>query len=255
MEFEIDCESKEHVFQSLSNGFACSTDDLENILLGIDIKEIYEGNWQNIDIPADKYLYQYTVKNIGDHKPLERVNWFHLTRTTRQNEFEDGIIPLGASFERIWSTLINISSDTVIKNNLKILKEKGVPDCHYALKHNDQFLWGPYAVLVKDTAFTMKDLAQHDYLRMPEIIEDICNGYKEKFGESIIEIIESSLVPKIVKFQSSMRVDTGCIEAALFYAYDLAKGNLPSINCVTCFDGKGVKIKQDSIICVTSIGN
>jgi len=255
MRFEIDCESKEHVFQSLSNGFSCSIDDLENILLDIDIEKIYADNWENIDIPSDQYLYQYTVNTFGNHKTLGKVNWFHLTRTTKQNEFKDGILPLGESLQSIWTTLIDIPTDAEIINNLKLLKENGVPNYHYNLKHNNRFHSGPYAVLVKDTAFTPESLCQHDYLGMPEIIEDICDGYNIKYGESIIEIIKSFLVPKIVKFQSSMCVDTGCIEAALFYAYELARGNPPSRNCVTCFDGKNAKINPESIIYVTTIEN
>ena len=253
MEFEIDCESKDKVFQSLCNGFACDSDKLRNILLALDIEKTYEKNWKNIDIPADEYLYEYAIKQLGNHKPLKRVNWFHLTRTTRQNEFKDGIIPLGNSLDLIWPMLIDIPTNTVIKNNLKALKNKGVPNFHYNLKHNDQFHWGPYAVLVKDTALNANDLAQHDYLGMPEIIEDICNGYEEKFGESIYEIYKSFLVPKIVKFQSSKRIDTGCVEAALCYAYEAVRSNQPSSNCVTCFDGEGSIIEPESIISVTTV--
>lgn|GEM_PF-560112 len=253
MEFEIDSESRDHVFESLCNGFSCKLDDLENILLGLDIEQIYEENWKSIDIPADEYLYQHTIQILGNHKPLKKVNWFHLTRTTKQNDFEDGIIPLGGTLERIWTTLISIPTEPVIKDNLNFLKNNGVPDFHYRLKHNDQFHWGPYAVLVKETAFNASDLSQHDYLGMPEIIEDICNGYEERFGDSIIEIYESSLVPKIVKFQSHQRLDSGCVEAALFYAYELVRGNPPSSNCVTCFDGEGIKIEPSSVISVTTV--
>ena len=251
MKFSLDCESKESVFQSLCEGFTCDDDSLKNILLELDIEKIYHDNWENINIPSEEYLYDYVIKKLGNHKPLEEVNWFHLTRTTKENEFNDGIIPLGASLERIWSTLIDIVNDVVIKNNLKLLKGNGVPNSLYQMKHNNLFHWGPYAVLVKETAF--RSSIQHDYLGMPEIIEDICNGYEEKYSESIINIYESSLVPKIVKFKSNKRVDTGCIEAALYYAYEAARGNPPSSNCITCFDSKGVKIEPESIISVTTV--
>jgi hypothetical protein len=251
MEFTLDCESKESVFNSLCKGFICTHDSLKNILLELDIEKIYHDNWKNIDIPSDEYLFNYVTKRLGNHKPLKEVNWFHLTRTTKENEFTDGIIPLGASLERIWPTLINIAPDAVMKNNLKLLKENGVPNSLYQMKHNDSFHWGPYAVLVKETAF--RSSIQHDYLGMPEIIEDICNGYEEKYGESIINIYKSSLVPKIVKFKSNKRVDTGCIEAALYYAYEAARGDLPSSNCITCFDSEGVKIEPESIVSVSTV--
>ena len=255
MEFEIDCDSKDKVFQSLSNGFACDSDQLRSILLELDIEKIYEKDWKNINIRGDEYLYEYAIRQLGNHKPLKMVNWFHLTRTTRQNDFKDGIIPLVDCLDRIWSMLIDIPTDKAIKNNLKALKNNGVPNFLYSLKHNSQLLSGPYACLVKDTAFNANDLGQHDYLRMPEIIEDICNGYEKKFGESIFEIYQSFLVPKIVKFQSSKRIDTGCVKTALYYAYEAVRSNQPSGNCVTCFDGKGSKIKPESIVSVTTVEN
>jgi len=255
MEFEIDCDSKDKVFQSLSNGFACDSDQLRSILLELDIEKIYEKDWKNINIRGDEYLYEYAIRQLGNHKPLKMVNWFHLTRTTRQNDFKDGIIPLVDCLDRIWSMLIDIPTDKAIKNNLKALKNNGVPNFLYSLKHNSQLLSGPYACLVKDTAFNANDLGQHDYLRMPEIIEDICNGYEKKFGESIFEIYQSFLVPKIVKFQSSKRIDTGCVKTALYYAYEAVRSNRPSGNCVTCFDGKGSRIKPESIVSVTTVEN
>lgn len=253
MEFSLDCESEEYVFQSLCEGFTCSRDNLINILLELDLEKIYQDNWEKIDVPSEEYLYNYAIDNIGNHKQLEVVNWFHLTRTAKANEFNDGIIPLGGALERIWPMLIDIAHDSVIKQNLKLLKENGVPNFLYNTKHNDPFHWGPYAVLIKDTAFRSSKLAQHDYLRIPEIIEDICNGYEEKYGESIINMCEAALVPKIVKFKSNKRIDTGCIEAALYYAYEAARGNPPSSNCITCFDSECVKIEPESIASVITV--
>lgn len=251
MEFALDCESKESVFKSLCAGFTFGRDSLINILLELDIAKIYQENWEKINITPERYLYNYVIQRLGNHKQLEVVNWFHLTRTAKANEFNDGIIPLGGALERIWTMLIDIAHDSVIKQNLKLLKESGIPNFLYNTKHNDPFHWGPYAVLVKETAF--RSSIQHDYLGMPEIIEDICNGYEKKYCESIINIYKTSLVPKIVKFKSIKRIDTGCIEAALYYAYEAARGNPPSSNCITCFDSEGIKIEPSSIVSVTTV--
>ena len=62
-------------------------------------------------------------------------------------------------------------------------------------------------------------------------------------------------MPKIVKFQSSKRIDTGCVKTALYYAYEAVRSNQPSVNCVTCFDGEGSKIEPESIISVTTVEN
>jgi len=254
MEFELDCESRELVFNSLCNGFDCDPNYLEKILLEIDIDKICAENWMKKDFPdAKMYLYDYVNNKLGKHKPLKQVNWFHMTRTSQNNEFKDGIHPLGEVLERIWMTLLNISPNTLIKKNLISLKNSGIINSHYLHKTKNKTQWGPFAYLVKDAAFSEKGICNHDYLKMPEIICDICDGYKEKFGESIINIYETCLVPKIVKFRSSKQLDTSCIRAALYYAYEMLKGKLHTSDSVAYFNGDGSLIMPDDIISVTSL--
>lgn len=141
--------------------------------------------------------------------------------------------------------------DKSAKENLERIQKHGVADFQYSLKHNDPFHWGPYAMLVKDTAYHSRDLGNHDYLRMPEIIEDICNGYQKQFGEPIIEFYEQLLIPKVVKFESSSRLDDGCIEAAIYFAYQYVRKMPPNGGTVTCFDGNGTGINFEDIISVS----
>jgi hypothetical protein len=78
-------------------------------------------------------------------------------------------------------------------------------------------------MLVKEVAFCPDDLSSHDYLRLPEILEDICSGYQETYGVSIHSQLSQQLVPTIVKFWCDEKIDINCVESALFYAYQKSK--------------------------------
>lgn len=251
--FELDCESGSSAIKSLSIGFSCTEQMLCNALLSIDIEQIYENEWDSLDIPSEQYLYNYIVDTFGDHKPLTSVFWFHLTRTTEENEFKDGVFPLGQSLDHVWDTMLSLAKDDEIRRNLSSMRHSGVNNYHYSAKHNDPIHWGPYAILVKVVANHSVELAQHDYLAMPEIIEDICNGYESQFGESIIENYEKKLVPKVVKFRSGKEVDIGCIEAALCYAYSFVRDLPPNGGAIYCFDGEGVVVGYSDIESVSKV--
>jgi hypothetical protein len=48
-------------------------------------------------------------------------------------------------------------------------------------------------------------------------MEDICNGYMEKFGVRIHEELSAGLKPRIVKFWSDQRCGEDCVQATLYY--------------------------------------
>ena len=78
--------------------------------------------------------------------------------------------------------LFKIFKDTEHDSRLHEFKKKGIKNYHYQLKTPDPFHWGPFAMLVRDVAFNAKAIGNHDYLWLPEIIEDIFNGYYGKYG-------------------------------------------------------------------------
>jgi hypothetical protein len=90
-------------------------------------------------------------------------------------------------------------------------------------------------------------MRNHDYLQLPEIMEDICAGYEREYGQRIYEQLENALVPKIVKFWSDERKDKTCVESAMYYLYSIPHG-LPLTMCSnTCFDGKNTPILSEQI--------
>jgi hypothetical protein len=244
----LDCESQDSTYRSLSNLFGCSKKALVSLLSAIHIDEIYQNVENSPDIAPDEYVFQEAIKKFRVNPVPHYVCWFHLTRTTQSATFAQGILPLGIALGAIWETLSKIFEGTVYHSNLVELKTTGIVNYHYNLKTPDAFHWGPFAMLVKETAFKASEMGNHDYLRLPEIIEDICNGYYDRFGSHIHEYVVNSLKPCIVKFKSLGRVDDGCIKAALYYLHVcIHKKNL-CIDANTCFDGKGKIVPFENII-------
>jgi len=59
----------------------------------------------------------------------------------------------------------------------------------YNLKTSSSIHWGPYAMLVKEIGFN--DVGNHDYLRVPEIVEDICLSFQQQYGIEVMTTTSS----------------------------------------------------------------
>ncbi|WP_372372710.1 hypothetical protein ACDI10_12500 [Vreelandella venusta] len=252
MAIVLDCSSEESAFKSVSSVFGCTEEILKSTLLSIDLDLIYESD-EDILIPNEEYLYNHVVKNVGSPKEFNSAVWFHGTRTSKENNFECGVFPLNDSLDFVWNILVLSAPSQECSDNLQFMRENGVYDCLYGLRVSNSIHWGPYGILIRDVAFDTDRLNQHDYLRMPELVEDILNAYKKQYGVCLYSHYEKVLVPKLVKFQCSSRLDKGCLEAALGYLYTRVRREKLDSMSVTCIDMSGVAITSKQIIAVEII--
>jgi hypothetical protein len=238
----LDCESETSTCQSLSSLFKCSENDLITLLGDIDIES-------RQDVPWKSYILQKVIEEFGNNATPNAVCWFHCTRTTQVNTFKEGILPLGEVLSGIWETLCVIFTDTKHYRNLINLQAKGVSgDIYNHRVSNPSRCWGPFAELVRDIAF-LEDGTRWDYFELPEIIDDICKGYKFEFDISIRDDVVKALKPCIVKFKSSYKVDNVCIiEGALSYLYGCIQGSNLCIDANYCFDGYNQTISSEDIL-------
>ena len=82
---------------------------------------------------------------------------------------------------------------------------------------------GPHALLVKDAFFCPLDLGHHDYLTIPEIVDDICMCYEESFGHPPLRaLFNRAATPCIVKFSSAP--GECALSNALLYAHSILQG-------------------------------
>jgi hypothetical protein len=249
----LDCETRETTLQSISDLYGSSVTEIGSYLANFDFDALSEEE-------SHQYHAHVNLKQKFDcqfGKPaqeLERVYWFHLTRTLADTNFEQGILPLEPSLEWVWHTISAIFANTEHAVNIDRLHTEGVSNFEFGLKLSNPVYGGPFAMLIREVAFRADEIKNHDYLKIPEIMEDICNDYFEKFDVRIHEVLSAGLVPRIVKFWSDQRCGEDCIQAALYYLHLSANGLALDANANTCFDGNNQFVPFDQITNVVDVG-
>ena len=115
------------------------------------------------------------------------------------------------------------------------------------MRTSDNFHDGPYAMLIRDTAFKSDEMGNHDYLKVPEIIEDICIRFKEVYSHDLLEMYIKSTQSCIIKFVSDF-ANPDNISAAIYYLHNKIHHKDLSIYCNNCFDGEGNHIPRENIL-------
>lgn len=245
----LDCESFDSALQSLALIFRCTPVLLRDFLSNPKIDSYFEENLY-LSMDFREYLYEVVLSNIGQPQVLDLVSWFHTTRIPKGTTFSDGILPLGAILPKLKIMLIDVLDDPEKEQFRTAIRTQGISNNHYSNKTNNDMHWGPFAILVRDVAFSTEKLNQHDYLGMPEIIEDICNGLHENDGPNWIELYRTKLKPAIVKFRSSKGMDDISIATALCYVRSCILQKELDCNSVYCFDGGNELVPYSDIVCV-----
>jgi hypothetical protein len=244
----LDCETFESAVNSLSRIFQTTPDILCSLLSVKEIAAHYETHWRELPDFKD-YVYAIAENHFGSPKPLDAVCWFHTTRILPGTTFSEGILPLGAALPSLKTRLIGAISNVHVREHLQdVLYSGGVADHHYLNKTQESLHWGPYAILVREVAFHATKLSQHDYLGMPEIIEDICNGFLKTAGIDLMPEFIEKLKPAIVKFIYTDNYDESCIATALCYAHSRIHEGAPCTNSVYCFDGENNPVPAQHIL-------
>lgn len=234
----LDCESFDDAVASLSKIFGTTPEKLQGLLAAREIGAHFEMHWKELPDFKD-YLYAVAESHLGCPLPVDSVCWFHTTRILPGTTFSEGILPLTAALPALKERLIGVVDDPSIKAQLRYaLYVGGVADHHYANKTQNSIHWGPYAILVRDVASCAANLSQHDYLAMPEIIEDICNGFNAQIREELLAVFDAKLRPAVVKFTAPVDHDQDYIATALCYVHSMLQEGKLDMNSVICFDGK-----------------
>jgi len=243
----LDCENYDSSIKCLADAYAAKISDVEALLSALDLEEEYRT--RKIPVPSDEYLAGLFQSRFG--RPVhvwDNIYWFHLTRVPANTDFAEGILPLRLALEKIWTALISVQDDARKRAILERLRDRGVPDYQYKLKAGVPLHDGPYAMLVRESAFHSAAMWNHDYLKMPEIIEDICNGYERHSGERICDEIANALKPCIVKFEDSDSADDRhLMHVVLYYCWSKCRNEELCHLANTCFDAKGKIIPRSAI--------
>jgi len=216
----LDCESVTSTYKSIEQILRIDESRLQRLFESIDI-----------DTSCGEECLRAVMKATGGEPRYDRTCWFHLTRTTPGNKFEQGLLPLGESIDLIWELLRSLAIPNVSKACWdafrRDLEGASCEPHHYALlyemKTTDKDHWGPFGMLIRDHAFEPIDLGNYDYLDVPEIVRDICICFSERSRFNLLQAFIDKTQPCIVKFfqDSAERND---LAAALYYLYNQFRG-------------------------------
>jgi hypothetical protein len=244
----LDCESFDTALASLAQIFRTMPETLKSLLSSKEIGAHFETHWQELPDFSD-YIYAVAERHFGSPLALDGVCWFHTTRVLPGTTFSEGILPLDAALPSLKERLLEAVDDASVREQLHhAFHSGGVGDHHYATKTQNSMHWGPYAILVRDVAFCATNLSQHDYLAMPEIIEDICNGFDEPMRKALEGTFRAKLRPATVKFTSLVDHDDAYIATALCYVHSMIQEGKLDTNSVICFDGKNNPVPPQDIL-------
>lgn len=245
----LDCDTRSSAVASVASIYGLSSQTIESFLRDFDIDAHYERTHPSQS--GDQELrHVFEAKFNVQPKQPDRVCWFHLTRAPKGTDFSEGLLPPSASLDRVWQAVLSVFEGTEHEVKLRELRHMGVPSWHYSTKVGNPIHAGPYAMLVRDVATQSKAIGNHDYLWLPEIMDDICAGYCERYGDPLYELLSQALVPTTVKFWSAKKRGNGCVAAALFYLYLSAHNEPLSLYANTCFDGENSPIPPSQVLSV-----
>lgn len=248
----LDCDNEHSMFESIREITGIQKNDLVDLFNHFNLEEFYESN-SDFHLSSDK-LFLVKLKEISNRSSFhfDKTNWFHLTRTIRANQFEKGILPLGESLDYLWDLLFSLQNGYLSLSEWNqfryFLESTSYSDAfQYQLKYKDEFHWGPYAMLIRKVAFYPKEIGNHDYLNVPEIIDDICYPFNEKYGFDLLSRFKEATVPCIVKFETN-NSDEQHMGIVVNYLYHRHHNLELSFHCNTTFDGMGKAIPRESIL-------
>jgi hypothetical protein len=247
----IDCESTETAWRSVCDVLGISQTELRAIFDEFASTDSDDSELADL-MPFDKRLERTVIERVG-RRPQFEACWFHLTRVPSTTNFSDGIRSLGEMFDPIWEMLRPLAQEISDKDWSDF--RRGVMTTnsnHYAmlyrLKTKDKAHWGPNAMLIRGAAFCAVEIGNHNYLNGPEIVEDICFCFKDRFNIDLLNRFRVATKPCVVKFVADG--SDHALSAALLYLYRLDRRDEDThpARANTCWFSKDGLVPKSAIL-------
>jgi hypothetical protein len=246
---QLDCETRSSAEASLLEAFGCSSPALQRFLADPCHEAYFEENWTSLP-EYDRFLYERACGTLGNPRLPTELCWFHCTRVPPGTTFETGILPLGKVLPQLKLALLNALDDPAAKREVdQAFAREGGFDFHFGNKLGNSQHWGPYAIFVREVASHANRLGQHDYLAMPEIIEDLCEEVKLASGLDLLPVFKERFKPAVVKF-SAPAGDSAefAVRVALCYLQSCLRAGVPGHGAVWCFDGDNAAVPPEQVL-------
>jgi hypothetical protein len=225
--------------------------ELASVLASVDLDAFYR-NHPRYEIPGEEVILSHVLESGGKEPVVEEAVWFHITRCFAETDFAEGLLPLGDVLELLWRNLYSLVAEEVPAEEWRQCRDGLQTDGNhsarlYRMKVAGRHLWGPYGMLIRDLAFDPQPVRNHDFLRGPEIIEDICRCFLALHGIDLLSRFRSATRPCIVKFVGEAPT-IDCVGSALLYLHLKYRGLPLSQRCNCNFDAAGTPVSRSQIL-------
>lgn len=218
--------------------------------------ENYEQTSQIYDTDFEDYLYKRALMRFTPVQNVSRIHWFHGTRSADPSSFEKrGIIPLNQILPELQWTLDDLAEKHGIQQATKISKKHGHHAFLMGLKKQSNVDQGPCAMINLEAVTNATQYCCHDYVDMPEIIEDYAYAKYGDCAEKLLSIYRKITSPVVVEFWCKPE-DINCpklchiIGTLLLYLYAVMhkKEDAPWSCSNICYSGCGNTIDASQIL-------
>lgn len=213
-------------------------------------------DWADLELEDQPVcsLPHLAAQRLGRHLGgFTKVRYFHGTRANDLDTFRQrGLLPLGAQLENIWRELRDIRSGRLSPDQFTALRAEmergggGDGGRQYRLKTPAVMHHGPFGEYVREHFLRPSELDSHDYLRTPELVEDIALAAHDVFGVDLLREYTAGTRACIVAFDMPISDDAKAVEAACWYVWAAARGEVTR-NACGGFDGGGVAVPASAI--------
>lgn len=246
----LDCASRASTEAGLAAVFSCTVGDLRRFVADPTHETFFEANWATL--PAfERWLYAQACAQLGQPALPAELCWFHGTRVPAGTTFAEGILPLGQGLGRLREAILSTLGDEAARAAVGAAFERqDGKSMHFRNKVDHDIHWGPYAILVREVGDHASAIGQHDYLAMPEIIDDLCEEVRIADGLDIRAAFEEHWVPAMVKFYAPCDEGSAryAVATALCYLRECALRGRPHMGAVWCFDGENTAVAPERIL-------
>jgi hypothetical protein len=174
-------------------------------------------------------------------KPI-KAYWFHNTRVPENTNFSEGILPLMEAIPKVEKFI----DDIVIRLGFELNKNCAINDWDIQFKINTKTDSGPWGFLIKDFAFEIHS-DNHDYLKLPEIVNHIINFKYKPYYNTILKEYWSTTTPCIVKFEIDRMFHPDNLAYLIQYLYNKINKREICMYSNTNFSNCGHPIAPDKI--------
>jgi hypothetical protein len=251
----LDCQNTSTALQSLAAACQLPVERLAQVV------EAHQVDWdagfgrEEPEIAGLRGIFDELGLAIGDIN-FDGAYYFHGTRVLDPSLFrEQGILPLGQMLDRIWDSLYGLIADLITDTDWRDHREKveariveGNGVFQYVLKSGNALHHGPYALLTRDNHVNPAE-GNHDYLAIPEIVEDIAQTWQPELQDRF----RAASKPCIVKFLKEGSVHEDYVRGAFWYLHGmLHEGEVTRLSQLG-FDCGGVAVPSSDIVDVEII--